>query len=392
MPICRGLLALLLLASIIRADDLSALGGKNLSGTVTSITPTEVVMKSDDGTTVATPMSQVLAIRMREVRPIEPGSKYIDVRLLDQTVIHCKDVEFQGKDLELSLFSGTKLKVSLNSIVSFLRDGQNQVQARKFDEIANQKLKIDRIVILNGEDFNVLKGTLGQVNAKDKTIEFKSLEVGKQVDIPIARLQGMVFYRPDSPTEIPVCKVYDVDGNMLIAAKLAHDGSKLTMTTTLGNQVTLPAEALARLDFNMGKLTYLSDMEPAKVVEKSGIGLVHHYRRDKNQDGQPITINGPFAKGLSMHAHTELEYNLGGKFKEFRAVAGVDVRTGAESQAKLTIYCDGVEVFSDVISAKNTRSLNINVKDVTTLRIVVGSGNILDLHDHASLGDARVSQ
>ena len=217
-----------------------------------------------------------------------------------------------------------------------MRDGQNRVLARKFEEFAGKKLKRDRIAILRDGDLNVLEGTLGEVNAKDKTVQFKSEANGTLVNIPLERLHGMIFFRPDVVAEPAMCKVLDIDGNMLIASKLAHDGTKLIMTTTLGNQLTLPAEVLAKLDFNMGKLTYLSDLEPAKVIEKSGIGLVNRFRRDVNLDGEPIMLEGnTYAKGLSLHAYTELEYNLAGKYKEFKAILGVDVRTGSDSQAKV---------------------------------------------------------
>ena len=48
--------------------------------------------------------------------------------------------------------------------------------------------------------------------------------------------------------------------------------------------------------------------------------------------------------------------------------------------------------FSEVATAKSPKEIALNVKDVTTLRIVVSSRNFLDLHDHATLADARVSQ
>ena len=58
----------------------------------------------------------------------------------------------------------------------------------------------------------------------------------------------------------------------------------------------------------------------------------------------------------------------------------------------MTIYCDGDKRFAEVVSVKTSRDLALSVKDVQTLRIVVSSRNFLDLHDHATLADARVSQ
>ena len=97
-------------------------------------------------------------------------------------------------------------------------------------------------------------------------------------------------------------------------------------------------------------------------------------------------------KGLSFHAHTELSYDLAGKYKEFKALLGVDARIGSDSQAVVSIYCDGDKRFAEVVSVKTHKDIALNVHGVHTLRIVVSSRNFLDLHDHATLANARVSQ
>ena len=79
--------------------------------------------------------------------------------------------------------------------------------------------------------------------------------------------------------------------------KLAYDGVRLTVTTTTGTELVMPQEALANLDFNLGKLTFLSGMVPTKIVEKSGIGLVHSFRRDKNLDDEQIYLDRAVRQG-----------------------------------------------------------------------------------------------
>src|SRR5207248_8436974 len=129
--------------------------------------------------------------------------------------------------------------------------------------------------------------------------------------VSLDRLHGLIFYRSDVAMETPLCRVHDTEGNTLVAAKLAFAGTdQLVLTTSFGAKVALKREGLAKLDFNIGKLTYLSDLEPVKVIERSGIGLVSHYRKDANLDGEPILLEKQHAKGLSLHAHTELSYNL----------------------------------------------------------------------------------
>src|SRR5262249_26198037 len=126
-------------------------------------------------------------------------------------------------------------------------------------------------------------------------------------------------------------------------------------------------------------------------------GLGVHCRRDRNFDDEALQLESKtFSKGLCIHAYTELEYSLGEKYKELSFHLGVDTRLGTGSKATVTIECDEEKKFSKEITSKTrdyvTKPLVINVKGVSKLRIIVSSKNLLMLHDHVTLGNAKVSQ
>jgi hypothetical protein len=372
------------------ADEVRTLTGKSATGTLTSISEQSVAVETKDGP-VTVPLAQVLAIDIAPVKGVPAGVKSIGVRLIDDTVLHCQDAKFEGGNATLTLLSGVTIKLPLASMTWMLRGEDDAKMKKKFDELANQKIRRDRIVILREGELNPLEGTLGEADAQGKTIQFKR-DGADPLPIQLERLHALIFYRPEGPAEAPICRVHDTDGNIIAAAKIGFKDKQWRLGTTFGTAVPLPEGSVSKVDFNMGKLTYLSDMDPTKVTERSGIGLVVRHKKDANLDGEPILIDRRYQKGLSMHAHTELEYDLGGKFKELKGTLGIDIRTGADSQPTVSIYCDGEKRFSETITAKAPRPINLNVKDVGTLKIVVGSRNELDLHDHVTFGDARVSQ
>jgi hypothetical protein len=379
------------ICSSLLADELRTLGAKTVTGSVTAITDKAITLKTETGL-VEFPLAQVLDVDLRGIKEIPLGVKYTDVRLLDDSILHCQSVNFRGNDVELALSSGGMARVPVNFIVWLVQEAQNATLRKKFDDLLGQKSKRDRIVVLRGMELNALEGTLGDIDAKGSTIQFRR-DGADAIGVPLERLHGLIFYRTDGPAQTPLCRVYDTDGNALVAVKIGlSDPGQVELVTGFGAKVVLKRDTLAKLDFNIGKLTYLSDMDPAKVVERSGIGLITHYRKDANLDGEPILLDKQYVKGLSLHAHTELSYNLAGKYKDFKARLGVDARTGADSQALVTIYCDGEKRFAESVSVKTQRDVALNVKDVGTLRIVVSSRNFLDLHDHATFADARVSQ
>ncbi len=380
-----------LLASAARADELRTISGKTVAGTVTRITDTEIVLKTDAGD-VATPLSQVLVVDLKPVKGIDLV-KYTDLRLIDDTLLHCRSVAIKGKDVEATLPSGLVLKLPTASVATLQNDAGNKELKKKWDELSAPRLKRDRIFILSEGQLNALEGLLGEADADGKTIAFKREGADAAVPVLLDKVHGLSYWRPDPPAETPICKVIDLDGNALHAVKLAYAGDTLTIQTPFGAKVPLKSALVSRLDFNFGRLTYLSDLDPAKVVEKSGIGLVVRYKKDQNLDGESILLDGKqYGKGLSMHAHTELEYNLGGKYKDLKGILGIDPRIAADSQALVTVWCDGEKRFSEVITGKEQKQLAVNIKDVQTLKIVVAARNFLDLHDHVTIAEARVSQ
>ncbi len=383
---------LLLMSAHAKAEELKTLNGKTATGTLASINDTELTLKGDSGP-VVTPLTQVLALDFRAGRELPADTRYTSVQLLDDSILRCKSVTFDAKDVELTLLSGAVVKAPVSAVVSVLQGAGDASVAGQWEKFIRQKVRRDRIFVLRDGDLNPLEGTLGDIDAAAQTIQFKR-EGAAPVPLPFARLQGFMFYRTDIPAEQPLCRVIDEDGSALVALKLSYNGGPLAVTTFFGGRVELKPESLVKLDFNFGKLTYLSDLD-AKVVPPPLLGGINPLRKDVNLDGNPITLQDKqYTKGLSMYAGTELEYHLGGKYKELKATLGADTRIAEEGQGEVvvTIYCDGEKRFQDVVPSRAPRPLAINVKDVANLRIVTAGRDFTNLSGHATLADARVSQ
>jgi hypothetical protein len=386
----------LLLAGPLLGDELKTLSGKSVSGTLTSVSGSEIVLDTKTGV-VSTPFAQVLALDISSPSKAT-SAKFSALRLIDDAVIHCSNVEFAGNDVQVTLTTGAKLKLPVSAIVWFVRDAENTILRKQFDELASQKVRRDRIVILAKGQLNPIDGTIGDPDSAGKTVSFKR-EGTEPIPVQIERLHAMIFYRTESPAEPAIVKVYDAEGSVLSATKIRYAKGTWQLKTPFGAELSLAEGAVAKLDFNLGKLTYLSDMEPTKVLQSQWgqtKDVVYPYRKDTNLAGEPIMLPERIAKGLSMHALTELTYDLGSKYKELRGVLGVEARLGGSSAPIVEIYCDGEKRFSQTITAKETQKVNLNVKDVGSLRIVVRSsseiGSLLGFGDHVIFADVRVSQ
>jgi hypothetical protein len=393
MPVFRTLLAVLLFSSAALADELRTLDNQTIAGKVVSVSAKEVSIKKVDGVIVTVPLDNVIALDLQTVKGVPAGQSFTDIRLIDDSVVHCEGFVVKGNEIEITLLqTKEKLKLPLAYVEYILRDAHNAKIKTAFDKMFANKKKLDRVLFYKSETLDSVDGALGDGDEKGQKIRFRPKGLDP-LQVPFANIQGLIFYREAVGLGDPVCMVYDTSGNALAATNVALVGKKVVMSTTLkGLSVEWDQASVARFDYNMGKLGFLSDMTPSKVVEKSAVGLIVTHRKDVNLDGDPIVLDRPYAKGLSLHAFTALDYDLKGKYKTFTAVLGVDTRVGSESEPKVTIEVDGKVMFQQTITTKKVEPVKIDITKASTLRITVTSANILDLHDHVTIAVPKVSK
>jgi hypothetical protein len=199
-----------------------------------------------------------------------------------------------------------------------------------------------------------------------------------------------------------LCKVHDAFHDLVVATAVDLEANRLRVVSVGGARLELPLALIVRLDYSLGKLTYLSDLEPAKVVETSNVDRIEHYRRDKNLDDRPLSLitgAGPrpqsrnYAKGLAIHATTELVYDIGGQYKQLKGLLGVDPTVGGASRVKVRVEGDGRELLQEEVGrGQAAHPVDCDVTNVHRLRILVEPAALLDLSNHVNFAEARVSK
>lgn len=391
----RTLLVVGILASPAAAADpakVRTLTGKSFEGELVRIDEKKLEFRTKDGP-VSVSFTELLDVELASPGSSDGSSKRIDVALNDGSVFHCSQYTLKKNEVTLSLQLGKEIRVPLASIAWIVNDAQDAAVREDWQKQLAKQSNHDMIVVKKNNVTNALEGTLGQGDESGERIEFD--RSGTKYQPNLANIHGMSFFRPNETVEDPLCKVHDTGKNLLFARTIAATDSGLTVTTLSGVKVEYSRQLLARLDFSKGKLTFLSDLEPVKVVETSSLEGIDHYRRDKNLDGGPLRIkNNLYSKGLSLHAYTELVYDVGGSYKDFKAVVGVDDLVGGDSNVVIVVEGDDRELKTVAVSRKDKKpiELALNIKNVKLLKIVVKSANILDLGDHVDLADAKVSK
>jgi hypothetical protein len=140
---------------------------------------------------------------------------------------------------------------------------------------------------------------------------------------------------------------------------------------------------------------YVSDLLWAGVPINYG----QEPQRDTSHgDGQgnfnPITLNGVvYAKGLGVHAYSEVTYNLWGRYSTFISNVGVDDEpTANNGSIVFIVVADGNQVFNsgEMYSTSPTQTVNVSVAGVQELKLIVTDAGNGIISDHGDWADARL--
>ncbi|MEU5027567.1 NPCBM/NEW2 domain-containing protein [Streptomyces milbemycinicus] len=111
-------------------------------------------------------------------------------------------------------------------------------------------------------------------------------------------------------------------------------------------------------------------------------------------DGHPITIGGTVhAKGLGVHAPSEVTYYTGGRCTSFTAQVGVDDEEGAAGTVAFEVWADGEKVASTgtLTNADPATTVTAALGGATTVRLVTTDAGDDVTSDHGDWAEAAFS-
>lgn len=130
----------------------------------------------------------------------------------------------------------------------------------------------------------------------------------------------------------------------------------------------------------------MSDLEADFVNQTHGNLML-----DRSASGRALTLNGiVYEKGLGAHAHSDVEYWLGGAYTRFTATVGADDGCGGSVVFKLV--CDGEVRFESPLMTRGSEPLPVDVPiaGVDRLQLMVEDGGNGIGCDHANWVNAKI--
>ncbi|MDB5308023.1 MAG: hypothetical protein JWO38_2225 [Gemmataceae bacterium] len=255
----------------------------------------------------------------------------------------------------------------------------------------------DTLRFRNGD---TVPGTLDGFATPAPAVRFKP-DTGEARAVPLAELSVVAFNptlaRPRKPKG-PYARLVLRDGTRLALVGVTADADTLKGKTLFGRAVEVPLADLVALDVIGGKAVYLADVRPRKVEQAGFLGQGWPWAVDRTVRGASLQLLTPigeatFDRGLGTHPRTVLTYDLGGKYRRFESLVGLDAASGGRGRAVVHILVDGKEQdLPDLqkLTARPAVPVRVDVRGAKELTLVVDFGPAGDVQADVDWGDARL--
>lgn len=186
------------------------------------------------------------------------------------------------------------------------------------------------------------------------------------------------------------------DGTRLtLASPACIDGKTLTGTTVFGVEVRIALTDLIALEVLDGRVVYLSDLKPKRYDFTPALDVHWPFIRDGSVVGDALRLGGgTYDRGLGMHSASRLSFDLGGNYRRFEALVGLDDRTGRGGSVRVGVLVDGkprdLGTTGDLTAKNGPLPIRVDVRGARELTLVVEFGRRLDVEDHVNWADARL--
>jgi hypothetical protein len=417
-PLAAALIALAAAAAPGQIATVTPLAGDPVTGQLVQLTGEQVVAQAG-GASKKFSASDLLAVEFAAEKVSDKPAVWIE--LLDGSKLLAATYTVQAGKASLVLIGGVTVEIPTRSIYTVRFRQQDAQLAQQWREIVAAPHSSDLIVVRKTsmrtiEDgdaepktvtetaLDELDGTLLDVLPDSVNFEFD----GDKIDVKREKIEGLVYYH-SVRRELPpgVCRLIDAAGSQWTLKSLELAGDKLAIVSAAGASATLPVASVSKLDFSVGNIADLTELEPdtgdgEPVVSLQPVAMTAKFgRMFRVSKSPPLGADGfkiggkSYSTGLSLHSPATLVYRVPEGFRKLHAVAGVDDSIVAPGEFAFQILGDGKEMFRHECGGSDSRGpvvINLDLTGIRRISLVLDPADGQDIGDQLNLCEARLTR
>lgn len=369
--------------------EVTTLRGEQHVGSLERLSGDEVILKTPTGA-VTMSAAELLTLRVPSAAATSTtGETTADVRLTDGTRLRATKFSSNGTEATVEHPQLGSLKLPMTVVQSVRFAPPDAKVDAAWNQLLDKTPKKDQVAVRKADVLDHLDGVIGSLD--ETTVQFQ-LD-GDEIPVKRERVFGLIYARRENLSGKALSAVELSSGDRLAARTVSFDGEAWKVRLASGAEVAVPMGLVQSVDFSLGKIAYLSNLDPRDVKYTPFFDFVWEYRRDRSLDGKSLSLgNKTYAKGLALHSLTVLKYRLGGDYRRFQTVMGIDDDIRVAGNVDVIIKGDGRPLFKGTARVNQPpQPLDLDVTGVVELEITVDYGDDkLDIGDRLHLADAKV--
>jgi hypothetical protein len=205
-----------------------------------------------------------------------------------------------------------------------------------------------------------------------------------ETSLDLSGIDTIAFGGVSAPRAIPPLslRVTTTTGTILTVAldkpaNFSWSVSDITLADPAGAEPhKISADHIVSVEVLGGRLVYLSDIDPAKDEQTTFMGTSYPTRANANVTGGPLRVAGTtYDRGLGVHTHSALTYNLDGNFDTLLFRPAVDDSAGPQGEANLAVAIDGKIVWH----ADNLKGLGLHAQPPAQVSLPIKGAHTIEL-------------
>ncbi len=282
-----------------------------------------------------------------------------------------------------------RVTVALKDIAA-IRWNRHQARFGKLiqEHLAARSEAKDTLIALRDDKPRSLEGAIEAVSGDGGSFNFRN----RVLHFTSRNAVGLVLAAVAGAKPGPAVCVID-DGYRVAGHILRTSSDSISLRGVSDVTISLSVPTIREIQFNSTRVVYLSDLKPSDQQQRSVFDIHWPVRFDRAVSNRPLALNGrSYAKGLGVHAHSEVTYQLGQAYRSFAATIGIDDFTRPAGHVIFQVIGDNRELFNSgpITGRDDPRDLLVDLAGVRVIRLVVQQAEQLDIGDHADWANARL--
>jgi hypothetical protein len=250
----------------------------------------------------------------------------------------------------------------------------------------------DFVYLRNGD---VLEGIVSDLDRSTRLrVEVAKKDVAVEFDNVAAIAFNSELLKTLRPRD-PYARLVLADGSRLSLVSARSNGVTLQGATLFGATVTLPVQEITALKLFQSRAIYLSDLKPSGYESRPYLNARWPFVADGAIGGGDLRLSGStYDKGLSMHSASRLTYSLGGGFRRFEALVGLDDGNPSVASVCLAVRLDGkaqdLGPCQKLTSKISSQWIRLNTSGAKELTLEADFGHYFDVQGRVNWVDARL--